>query len=198
MNRKIFFYLILLAILLFLSGIYMDNAEIKTTALHAGLFFVAIYFIYKKDLNTTLRELGIPGNTGRNALHAILGLLFMFAALFALGFLSNMIGMNDQQAIAKKVGTFSDYLIIFAVVLAPISEEMFFRGLLVSRYGILLPAIAFGAMHFSYGSYAEIAGALIIGLILGWVYKSSKSIVPAIAIHMTYNLIAVWVLRSML
>jgi membrane protease YdiL (CAAX protease family) len=82
-----------------------------------------------------------------------------------------------------------------AVVVAPVAEELFFRGLvqtllvgvLRNRWlAIALGAIVFGAVHYS---QVHAVGALVLlGLLIGYAYERTGSLIPPIAIHAAFNL----------
>ncbi|MEQ8238878.1 MAG: CPBP family intramembrane glutamic endopeptidase [Cyclobacteriaceae bacterium] len=86
------------------------------------------------------------------------------------------------------------------VVLAPIAEELMFRGLLfwriknspLSTYGaILIPAFLFTAIHIQYSELLTLAVIFIDGLFYGLARHFSKSVVLAIVLHSLSNLGAV-------
>ena len=83
-------------------------------------------------------------------------------------------------------------------LLVPVAEEMVFRGAILRRLlsifgdrwhwaAIAVSALIFGAMH---GNLAQGLHAFIIGLILGWMYYRTKSIVPTVAFHWVNNTVA--------
>jgi membrane protease YdiL (CAAX protease family) len=90
---------------------------------------------------------------------------------------------------------------IMAVTVAPLFEELFFRGFiqpLLSRTfgvvaGILMTAIVFGALHAPEYSLAwQYALAVsIVGAVLGWVRSASNSIIPSTVMHGSYNAVFV-------
>ena len=78
-------------------------------------------------------------------------------------------------------------------LLAPIGEEVFFRGVvynllrqrLDARWSIALSSLAFALAHAD--SPPVVLTSLIIGLALAWAYEQTKSIWPGIFIHMLNN-----------
>ena len=83
-------------------------------------------------------------------------------------------------------------------ILAPIAEEMVFRGALLRsllnifnhRYHwlpILLSALIFGAFH---GNIPQFIHGALLGLLLGWMYYRTDSIVPGIVFHWVNNSVA--------
>ena len=87
-------------------------------------------------------------------------------------------------------------LLILVAVIAPIAEELFFRGMLYpllrQRWGVVLAIVAsaliFGLVHFI---PVLIPGLMFVGLILGWVRQRSNSVVPGMIIHALQNGIAI-------
>lgn len=199
--KKFFLVLFILCIVSFFPLlIFFTDTFLYEAPIHLGFFSISMYFLWKKDLKTTLKSLGIPGNTKKNVLYIIAGFIAIFATLFALGYLLTYLGLNDQKNIMDIVNMLPLYLLVMAVIFAPISEELVFRALLITKIrkwtgseiaAILIAAAVFAMMHISYGSVVELAGAFAIAVILGIVYVKSKSIVPPIAIHLIFNLFSI-------
>ena len=83
-------------------------------------------------------------------------------------------------------------------VLAPIAEEMLFRGAVLRRLldvmdkrltwvAIVVTSLLFAVVH---GNMAQGVNAFVLGLLLGWMYVRTRSIVPGVAFHLTNNTIA--------
>jgi membrane protease YdiL (CAAX protease family) len=76
--------------------------------------------------------------------------------------------------------------------LAPIGEELFFRGFMLTRLrqvwsagpAILVTALAFGVIH---GEWVHGLLATGIGLYLGLVTERSASVIPAVICHVANN-----------
>ena len=92
------------------------------------------------------------------------------------------------------------YLPLFAgaVLIAPVAEELLFRGFLlnlwVPRWGIAAAVIAssafFGVLH-----YANAVFATGMGIVLALTYLRCDSLWPGIVLHAAYNLLSLnWVL----
>ena len=79
-------------------------------------------------------------------------------------------------------------------ILAPLAEEMVFRGAilrtLLSAFGIT--ALLFAVIH---GNLAQGFGAFFLGLLIGWMYYRTGSIVPGVVFHWVNNSIAVILYR---
>ncbi len=78
------------------------------------------------------------------------------------------------------------------VLIAPVVEEFFVRGILLTRWSIkwgtpqaiLMSSFLFGILH------ADIIGAFFFGYVLSILYIRTKSLLIPISIHMANNLIA--------
>jgi len=84
---------------------------------------------------------------------------------------------------------------ITAIIVAPLLEEMIFRGIILDGFlrnfspgkSILLASLLFGIAHLNFWQFL---GAFMIGLFIGWVYWQTKSLGLAIGIHMFNNLVS--------
>lgn len=86
-------------------------------------------------------------------------------------------------------------------IFAPVVEELVFRGAIlrtllgVSKqplYAVLLSALLFSAVHLN---PAQMPHAFLIGLLLGWIYYRTGSILPGILLHWINNTAAFAVAR---
>ncbi|HEY7659965.1 MAG TPA: CPBP family intramembrane glutamic endopeptidase [Actinomycetota bacterium] len=91
--------------------------------------------------------------------------------------------------------------ILYAIVIAPVGEELFFRGILFrslrDRHGRAVgiggSALAFGLIHFIPGPAADAALLMLVmvftGAALAYLYERRGTVVAPIAAHMTFNVI---------
>ena len=86
-----------------------------------------------------------------------------------------------------------DIFMIFIVVgAAPVVEELIFRGVLVSRWGvkwgvragIVVSAVAFGFLH------ANVIGIGFVGLVAAILYFQTRTLIVPIVFHATNNAVA--------
>ena len=76
--------------------------------------------------------------------------------------------------------------------MAPIDEEILFRGFLVPRVGIVVSALLFAVPHLlTYASLSEFAAAFIFGLLAGYFFRRYKSLYPTILAHALVNLFTI-------
>lgn len=103
----------------------------------------------------------------------------------------------EEQAFANMVnGSLGS--VVAACVLAPLLEEMLFRGVLLRSFlaqyprgqAISASALLFGVAHLNIYQFAL---AFWLGLLLGWLYERSRSLIPCIALHAALN---TWVVVS--
>lgn len=197
--KKLFLLGLLLSIISFFALFFLAKETYGyVISLHAGIFFVALFFLYGKNWALTIKKLGIPGNLKRNATYFVGGIIAVVLATILLNILFYFLNIQDGTNIAERIRELPLYLLFFGIFLAPISEELFFRAFLVEKAGIWISSILFAASHLAYGSIAELLGTFVIGLIFALIYKKSKSILPVIAIHFVFNLVSIILIHVVL
>jgi len=87
--------------------------------------------------------------------------------------------------------------IICTGILAPILEEIIFRGIIFNRLkeyniglqiSIIIQAVLFGIIHFN---IVQSTYAILIGILFAVIYEKKKTIVAPIIAHMTFNLFTI-------
>ena len=94
-----------------------------------------------------------------------------------------------------KMGMHGGWSILMLVVLAPVMEEVLFRGILLESVrskhsagrAIVVSALMFGVIHLI---PQQVVNAFAIGLILGYIYVRTESLWPVIIIHALNNAMA--------
>lgn len=119
---------------------------------------------------------------------AVYQLLNTFAELILNGFGLSM--LDGLESLAMDTGSFSMFL--YAGILAPITEEILFRGVVQRalmpygrRFAIFCSAFAFGIFH---GNLLQSPYAFLMGLVLGYT-ASEYSIAWSMVLHMINNLV---------
>jgi len=99
--------------------------------------------------------------------------------------------------------------IVYAVVIAPIHEELFFRGILfrslADRYGFAIGAagsgLAFGLIHYVpgpwYGSVLLMSVMVFTGVALAWFYERRGNIAASMVAHATFNVIGLTLILAL-
>ena len=134
-----------------------------------------------------------------------------FGTILPSMFIEELMGLElteaEEQLFRNLMSTPWGYLAVG--ILAPLAEEMVFRGALLRTLltlferptvlfqsmprwmrvwlPILLSALVFGSIH---GNLAQGIHAMLIGVLLGWLYWRSGSIVPGLVFHWVNNSVA--------
>jgi membrane protease YdiL (CAAX protease family) len=127
-------------------------------------------------------------------------------AVYAIGIVHDLIVDPKQQEI---IGEFphsalgAAMFFLVAVVMAPVFEEIVFRGFLFRGFanswgwvwGAVASAAIFGAAHLQLDVFLPLAA---LGFVLAWAYQRTGSLWTCITMHALFNLIAVaaWALTS--
>lgn len=82
--------------------------------------------------------------------------------------------------------------LIALCALLPAFEEMLFRGVILRAYLVKFPrwvAIGLSVLTFAVAHFNpyQLPLALVVGMLLGWLYERSRSLVPCIALHVAVN-----------
>ena len=94
-------------------------------------------------------------------------------------------------------------LFLMIVIIAPVVEELFFRGTVLPAIidrlgtwpGILISSVWFAASHLQ---AIQFPGLLAVGLALAYCRVRTRSLLPAVALHMAFNGVTFGVLVSQL
>ena len=151
-------------------------------------------------LRAAIGRLGIKAFEAKKAVKWIaIGTVsyIVFAYIYAV-----VIGTPEQDDIAGDFGPIPLQILMIAII-APISEEICFRGMLFGGIRTKLPlpfaALAagavFGLLHYSTG-WSAVPMLIVFGAILAVVYEKTDSLWPAIIIHALNNGIALIALNS--
>ena len=162
----------------------------------AQIALMAIPIVYAKATRHDLRNYGLRVTT----------------RLLLQGVVISIIIGTGLSFIASPV-TLSVGLVLLICLVAPICEEFFFRGFLQTHlmekvkggkrffrfylsYGLMLAALIFGAFHLLYifatdvsfsGVVTNAALAVVFGLLIGYIYQETRSILTPILMHICLN-----------
>jgi membrane protease YdiL (CAAX protease family) len=127
-------------------------------------------------------------------------------AVYALSIAHDLIVNPKQQAIVSEFphSAFGAAMfLLVAVVMAPLFEEIVFRGFLFRGFanswgwvwGAVASAAIFGAAHLQLDVFLPLAA---LGFVLAWAYHRTGSLWTSITMHALFNLIAVaaWAFTS--
>ena len=117
-----------------------------------------------------------------------------FVGQFISTWISNLTGIQVENELQEMTSiTPFGINLLFVGILAPIFEELFFRKAIIDRlrrYGdlpaVLISGLIFGLVH---GNLNQIFYTVTIGMLLGFIYVRTGSVLYTISIHAAFNLI---------
>lgn len=103
---------------------------------------------------------------------------------------------SDNVDLLHDIVRTGGWAMLTTLVMAPILEEVLFRGIIqevITReygriWGILFASFLFGLAHMPV--YQQAVNAFFVGIILGYIYYKTDSLIPVIIIHALNNAIA--------
>lgn len=134
--------------------------------------------------------------------------VFFWTALATVGTLVPAVWLQEQMAwlpddmsgtLKEIIG--SDYGYFIICIFAPVVEEVIFRGAVLRAllsafnrhwYAIAVSALVFAVAHLN---LAQMPHAFITGLLLGWIYYRTGSVLPGILLHWINNTAAFVMVR---
>ncbi len=187
-----------------ISALVVTGNDPATLALFLGTVVQATIIISAVLLLTRRRgatgaDLGLVwDHSRRNIWIGLLGGLFSGIIIWIITiFISFVFGPPPPQDVERLLGGFKtgrDLLLPFIAisVLAPVSEELYFRGMvfpaLKARFGSLpgmvMSALFFGVLHLDLYRLFPITA---LGIILAYFYEKTHSLVTSIVAHSTWN-----------
>jgi len=177
------------------------GATVLLLATQVALLLVSWFLVFRPGALEALASL--PGRDPVGAIRAGLGwgiLAWLGATLVAAGvvWLLGRLGFVAQpQAAGRAIALVNPLLVVIAVVvLAPIAEEVFFRGVVFNallreggrRWAFIGSSALFALIHISVVALLPI---FLLGLALAWVYQRTGNLLAPIAMHATVNGISV-------
>ncbi len=187
----------------------MMKAMIATSA--ASLLTMILAIIYLKLFRgATWTDLGLRLDFADSDIAVGVGTFLVVAIpIYTLHYLANIFFETDQaHPIIEAVLAFPGFFwmsLVTAVIVAPVVEEFFFRGLLLgwldslptareidtrgrpqlAWWPVLLTSFGFALMHLNHGA-APVA-LLFFSIVLGWLYQRYHRLMPCIALHASLN-----------
>lgn len=123
-----------------------------------------------------------------------LAFAYFFATALVASAIGRFVNTGDDSAVFDNV---TPLVVLVLSIVAGVSEEFLFRGLLQTRLSKAMPfwaantvqAVFFGLVHSGYGNLAHVLGPLLFGFALGLVAKR-LGILAAIALHAQIDVLA--------
>jgi len=143
-----------------------------------------------------------PAGAGRSVLLGLGLVLPAWIVATLLGLLAavllELVGVRPQPQVVEQAILELDPTVVLVafLLIAPVAEELFFRGVVYSawerEYGpdlaLFGSAALFAAIHFELAALLPIFG---LGLLLGVVYRRTRSLLTVISLHAGFNAISV-------
>ena len=116
-----------------------------------------------------------------------------------LGFDTHELGHDALKQMTQAKSKSSLWLMITsAVIVAPFFEEIIYRGLMqtaLNRFSqwsgrwivVVASAAIFTVIHVGGMPGASLPGIFVLGILLGWIYEKTQSLLPCIIIHAAFN-----------
>lgn len=185
-------YIIFYAGQVTLPGMYIATLWLS----QACIAFTVLYGIHRSKIS--IKEYLTNRVHDKKAI--ILSILFFigiyFAASLFSGLLENFMPSNSNVDAALTQGFNSLAGIFVMVVIAPVFEELLFRGVILRGFlknysiakSLIITSLLFGLLHFN---LIQSITAVILGLALGWIFIKTGSLWMTIFLHSLNNGISV-------
>ncbi len=197
-----------------------DAADLSASAV-AAIVTVGVLLAWLTHSHRTWREvigLPAPGTWWREIRSAVgFGLLLYPVMAFGVGLVvsallsavSGHTAQTPEQVPPDLPALGVAVAVLYAIVIAPIHEELFFRGILFraagDRYGLvaglLVSGLGFALIHYVPDPWQDallLMGVMFFnGMALAWWYARRGTIVASMVAHMTFNVIGLTLILAL-
>jgi membrane protease YdiL (CAAX protease family) len=195
------------------EAVSVGGALLILTVTQMGLVAIAIGFVAIPRALVGVRLLP-PRGAVRSVLFGIGLAVPAWIGATLLGYilirLLELLGRDPQAGVVEQaIARLDPTVLILAVVLvAPVAEELFFRGVVLNawlreygaRAGVLGSAALFAVIHADISSWNALIGSVAnvvpifgLGVALALVYRQTRSLVAPMALHAGFNAISLTV-----
>jgi len=185
------------------GGVSLGQVVIGTLSIHVAVFPLVHLFLREQGL--TWREafgFGGPGQVRALLLAAGVAAVVLPAAWMLTGWSGLVLQQLGEEPVAQPIvvaiqnsSTLASQLTraVVAIALAPVAEEIMFRGILYPflkqlghpRLAGWVTALLFGAIHFNQLTFVAL---VVLGLVLAWLYERTGNLLAPILTHSLFNL----------
>ena len=172
------------------TGTESNNNIVGFTMVLSGIAMIW-HLIHFKYVKFNLKSFGeVSGKT------IALSIPLIVAGMIFINLCSEFIGLPDMMQDTFRAMSRNVFGIISITIMAPLVEELLFRGAIQGHllrkgmkpvYAILIASAVFGIVHMN---PIQIPFAFAIGMIFGWLYYRTGSVVPGMIGHFINNSIA--------
>ncbi len=127
----------------------------------------------------------------------IAGWIFTLVVALAFAALLNAAGLIDNPKPSPVIGFMASMpgwkkaLLVFSAMTV---EEMFFRGWLQKRIGLIASTSLFALAHFTLGQPLLLIGVAMISLVIGFTFYRTKNLVPGMIAHGVFDAVQLFVI----
>lgn len=192
-------------------GFFVENEEIFIILALAGQYAGNLFVFWLINRSKPPHSIGLEA-TGRDSVYVVAGIGLQLAITVL--FLPLVLLLFPEGGPAQEIGSVISDLtstgarissLFISVVLAPVTEEITFRGVLIKALGnrskrslIIISALVFSLFHvlgLASGNFLQAAAIVlpqlfIVGVALAWITLKSGRLGPAIFLHSGFNLLA--------
>jgi len=182
-----------------------DVAAIVAQAFFAAGLVVTPFVVFRiEGIRPAVKRLGLRTFKPLSGIGWMLAAYGIFIA--AAGIFSVFFSTEQEQQVLQDIGAEKDTVMLVAlgilvVGIAPVAEEIFFRGFLFGGLrgklsfwpAALISGIFFGAIHILGGSWQAVVLLSLFGVLLAFLYERTGSLGPPILMHVLQNAIAFYV-----
>lgn len=178
------------------AGEFILRYAVHLTALAGVLTIITYIVMFKMRRKKFTEEVGLTRLAPLRGIGMfLLGIALNFATTFILSVIPFPKAWWDEYNAQASAMVETDLwaTVVLSVIVAPILEEIVFRGLVHTRLKRCMPMLAamivsawlFGVMH---GAMIWFIYASVFGFVLAWVYEKYKSLLAPILLHLGFNL----------
>ena len=173
--------------------------DIVGILINTALFIFIIIYYYKKRGNNRISFEAFKNKEAKNEITKVLiaNIIFSFLSVSLISGILHYLNIDLLKKVMEESPFKSDniFLIILgACVIAPIFEEVVFRGIVYTRLrcrfgntaAIILAALIFGLLHISLAA----VHAIIMGITFCIIFKKYNNIFINIILHCIHNILA--------
>ena len=174
-------------------GHIFKNIEFMKWALVAGYLLIIVLFFGKGYVKLSFGRIEKPMIWPAVGMSVLIAASQAFVLFSGLSLLDVDLQFQGEE-LERRQQLFSGIAgVLLAAIYAPIIEEICFRGIMLGGLlktrcrpwlAILISALLFALLH---GLGANFVTALLFGILVGWLYWRTGSIIPGIIIHITNN-----------
>ncbi|MGB9703460.1 MAG: lysostaphin resistance A-like protein [Candidatus Micrarchaeales archaeon] len=191
---------VILTLFIFFSFMLIKMEEnLKITILNVllSLLFLSSSLYYFRN---SFQKLGLTRKKFKEGIfYGFVAFFFVLFFTILIEIILQLLGIQTSTNV-EEIISMNVILLLSAVFISPICEEIFFRGVAIDfleeklknkNLSIIISSLLFSIFHIGYSSGLEVFGAFVAGLIFAYFYKKSKTLFTPMFAHFLYNLLTI-------